>query len=139
MPLLGFSNKGLIAMWSGLLSAIPSGFKICDGNEGRPNLLDKFLYGVPDAVTNPGTIGGAATHYHTTVSHLHSIAAHNHTVYNAVGTGMLATGSTARAHQTHNHPCQNSSQYNCDGATPNTDNQSNDPPYLEVAFLYPMY
>jgi len=52
---------GLIAIWSGLLSAIPSGWALCDGAGGRPNLLDKFVKGVPNNATNPGTTGGSST------------------------------------------------------------------------------
>ena len=37
--------SGLISMWSGLISAIPSGWVLCDGLNGTPNLLDRFIVG----------------------------------------------------------------------------------------------
>ncbi len=51
--------SGIIAMWSGLIANIPSGWLICDGTNGTPNLLAKFVEGVATAATNPGATGGA--------------------------------------------------------------------------------
>ena len=50
---------GVIAMWSGTLATIPSGWALCDGNNGTPNLVAKFIRGVNTSGTNPGTTGGA--------------------------------------------------------------------------------
>ena len=48
--------SGVIMMWSGASSAIPSGFVLCNGKNGTPNLLDKFVVG--DAVAGlTGSIG----------------------------------------------------------------------------------
>jgi hypothetical protein len=46
-------------MWSGALANIPAGWVLCDGTNGTPNLLDRFILSVPDNVTNPGVTGGA--------------------------------------------------------------------------------
>lgn len=61
--------SGLIAMWHGLISAIPSGWVICDGNSSTPNLLARFVQGVATAGTNPGATGGATPK--TTGGHQH--------------------------------------------------------------------
>jgi len=37
--------KGAIIMWSGTIETIPTGWKLCDGQEGRPDLRDKFIFG----------------------------------------------------------------------------------------------
>lgn len=37
--------SGVIMMWSGAASDIPSGFVLCNGNNNTPNLLDKFVVG----------------------------------------------------------------------------------------------
>lgn len=55
---------GGILIWTGLLANIPAGFYQCDGDDGRPNLLSKFLRGSADGV-NPGGEGGSDTHTHT--------------------------------------------------------------------------
>lgn len=52
---------GVIVAWSGVLSSIPSGWLLCDGNNGTPNLIDRFLQGITTASTNPGTTGGSHT------------------------------------------------------------------------------
>jgi len=70
----GLPPSNIIAMWSGLLVNIPAGWVLCDGLGGRPNLLDRFVLGVPDAVTDPGVTGGADTHTHV----ITSAGAHTH-------------------------------------------------------------
>jgi len=52
---------GVIVAWSGVLSSIPSGWLLCDGNNGTPNLIDRFLQGITTSSTNPGTTGGSHT------------------------------------------------------------------------------
>lgn len=55
---------GSIIMWSGTVASIPSGFLICDGTNGTPNLLGRFVKGVATAATNPGATGGSTSHTH---------------------------------------------------------------------------
>lgn len=75
--------SGLIAIWSGLIANIPSGYIICDGNSGTPNLLTKFIEGVATAATNPGTTGGSTSK--TTVGHTHI-----HNAGSNLGTGTMS-------------------------------------------------
>ena len=78
--------SGMIAMWSGILATIPTGWYLCDGDNSTPNLLDRFILSVPNASTNPGTTGGAHTKTIATAnlpSHRHTISsdgAHRHYV-----------------------------------------------------------
>jgi hypothetical protein len=63
----------MIIAWSGTIATIPSKYFICDGNNGTPNMLDRFIVGVPTAATSPGTTGGStnltdAGHTHTSVA-----------------------------------------------------------------------
>jgi hypothetical protein len=37
--------KGTIILWSGSANAIPNGWTLCDGNNGTPNLKDRFVIG----------------------------------------------------------------------------------------------
>ena len=55
--------SGLIAMWHGLLINIPTGWHLCDGTTGTPDLRSKFIKGAAPA-QEPGTTGGAASHDH---------------------------------------------------------------------------
>jgi hypothetical protein len=58
--LAGLHSKLALPFW-GTIAEIPTGWLICDGNNGTPNLLGKFLEGVATAATNPGTTGGATS------------------------------------------------------------------------------
>ena len=64
---------GSIIMWAGTIASIPSGWIICDGNNGTPNLLGRFVEGVATAATNPGTTGGSINK--TTAGHDHTMSA----------------------------------------------------------------
>lgn len=68
--------SGTIAVWPGTLSNVPSGWVLCDGNNGTPNLLDKFQKSVPDTSTDPGTTGGN----HSQSLSNSQMASHNHNV-----------------------------------------------------------
>ena len=37
--------KGIVVMWSGRIADIPSGWALCDGTNGTPDLRDKFVVG----------------------------------------------------------------------------------------------
>jgi microcystin-dependent protein len=50
---------GAIKQFHGDPSEIPRGWVLCDGNNGTPNLLDKFVRSVPDGSTDPGATGGS--------------------------------------------------------------------------------
>lgn len=69
----------LIIIWVGTLANIPAGWSLCDGGGGRPDLREKFVRGVNTNITNPGGLGGAATHGHTETAQ----AAHSHTMNNS--------------------------------------------------------
>lgn len=49
---------GGIIMWSGAAIAIPTGWKLCDGTNGTPNLRDKFIVGAGSGYA-VGASGGA--------------------------------------------------------------------------------
>lgn len=65
---------GGIIMWSGLISAIPSGWALCDGANGTPDLRNRFIVGSHSdssgqsrtTITGaPTKSGGSLTHTHT--------------------------------------------------------------------------
>jgi len=72
---VSLTPAGTIIMWHGLLANIPTGWALCDGTLGTPNLIDKFVKGVATAATNPGTTGGSLSK--TTAGHVHNIAYDN--------------------------------------------------------------
>jgi len=52
--------SGAIMIWYGSLAAIPSGWVLCDGNNGTPDLRDVFVIGA-GATYNPGNTGGTSS------------------------------------------------------------------------------
>ena len=54
---------GTIVIWSGNASSIPSGWHICDGNAGTPDLTQKFVLGA-GGVYPLNSTGGAVDHFH---------------------------------------------------------------------------
>ena len=59
-------------MWSGTDGSIPSNWQLCNGTNGTPNLIDKFIVGRGSAYAADSTGGTAdsvvASHTHTTNS-----------------------------------------------------------------------
>lgn len=49
--------RGIITMWSGDTNAVPSGWALCDGNNGTPNLKDRFIVGAGQSY-GVGNTGG---------------------------------------------------------------------------------
>ena len=78
---------GGIIMWSGADNAVPSNYALCDGNNGTPNLVDRFIVGRGSAYAQ-GATGGSADA--TLVSHSHTINDHTH--------GFSGSGSQVHSH-----------------------------------------
>lgn len=83
--------SGLIVMWSGTIATIPTGWKLCDGSAGTPDLRDRFIIGARqdssgEARTN---VTGALTK--TGGSKDATLVSHNH------------TGTTGGQSQAHSH------------------------------------
>jgi microcystin-dependent protein len=84
-------RRGII-MWSGTIAEIPSGWFLCDGQNGTPDLRDMFIMGAGGEY-NPGDTGGAAevtltsaqmpNHAHTFEGTTVSSGAHSHTMNSA--------------------------------------------------------
>lgn len=65
---------GAIVMWSGSVADIPDKWALCNGENGTPNLLDKFVVAAGNSYS-VGANGGEATHTLTVAempSHTHS-------------------------------------------------------------------
>lgn len=64
--------SGVILLWSGAVINIPSGWVLCDGSNGTPDLRGRFVVGAGGAYS-PGATGGSANavvvaHTHTATS-----------------------------------------------------------------------
>jgi hypothetical protein len=68
---------GIISLWYGSIANIPSGWVICDGTNGTPDLRDRFVVGAGSTYAVTATGGSADA---IVVSHTHTItdSGHNH-------------------------------------------------------------
>ena len=110
--------SGLIAIWSGATGSIPSGWLICDGTNGTPDLRNSFVLGAGNSYS-VGQTGGSTdaivvSHTHTATStststvtdpgHFHTIpvtgpdgragGSANYTADWGLGTSNTSTAST---------------------------------------------
>lgn len=98
--------SGVILLWSGSIASIPSGWALCNGSSGTPDLRDRFVVGA-GTTYSVGDTGGAAsvtltsaqipshTHTITTTGSASSENAHAHT--------FSGTTSAMSANASHSH------------------------------------
>ena len=81
--------RGIITMWTGATNAVPSGWALCDGNNGTPNLKDRFIVGAGQSY-GVGNTGGSITQTPSVWT-------------NAAGTGIQVAGTTLTEAQMPSH------------------------------------
>jgi microcystin-dependent protein len=81
---------GVILMWSGSIANIPSGWLLCNGSSGTPDLRDRFVVGAGSTYAVNAT-GGATTVTLSTVN----LPSHTHT--------LSASGTTSSVNLSHTH------------------------------------
>lgn len=88
--------QGFIGMWSGSVATIPSGWVLCNGSNGTPDLRGRFIIGAGGDY-NPDSTGGSATQ--TLISG--NLPAHTHTISGVSGTGGSHTHAVSDPGHTH--------------------------------------
>ena len=89
--------SGIIMLWSGSAASIPSGWYLCNGSNGTPNLENQFIIGAGGSY-GVGATGGSAT---TTLS-VANLPAHTHNntltdpghLHYSLSGGFFGAGST---------------------------------------------
>jgi hypothetical protein len=85
--------SGGIVLWSGSIASIPSGWLLCDGTNGTPNLRDRFVVGAGSTYAVNATGGSANA---TLVSHTHTASVadpgHFHTLNADYGSAAAGAG-----------------------------------------------
>ena len=122
---------GGIIMWSGSIASIPTGWALCNGSSGTPDLRDRFIVGAGNNYSVAG-IGG------TTDSQL---PAHTHNVTNGSANSFTAVTSVSdeSVNQGGGGPVQvadqeSSTTFTIQSAGISSTNQ-NLPPYYALAFI----
>jgi len=139
--------SGVIVMWSGSVATIPSGWYICDGTNGTPNLTGRFVVHADadsGGTYNPGDTGGADSVTLTTSqipSHTHTFSGTTDNASAFNGDNMLgAGGSIGQGAGNLNHAYQGDGTHNhtFSGTTNSTGgggSHENRPPYYALAYI----
>jgi microcystin-dependent protein len=87
---------GMISLWYGSIGSVPTGWYLCDGSNGTPDLRDKFIIAA-GSTYSVGATGGTANvtlttnelpaHSHTATFTGSALAGHSHTFSGAPGGG----------------------------------------------------
>jgi hypothetical protein len=87
-----FPSGGII-IWSGSVASVPSGWYLCNGSNGTPDLRDRFVVGAGSTYSVASTGGSANA---VVVSHTHSITdpGHAHTYDKATSTAPQSGSAT---------------------------------------------
>jgi len=138
--------SGLISLWSGAIGSIPSGWLLCDGTNGTPNLKDSFIVGAGNLYSVGGTGGSTDA---VVVSHTHTATStstvtdpghhHNYTgPSSGSGGGFAGAGSGSQV----NGALTTTSTTGISVATTTTNNSTgvsgtnaNLPPYYALAYI----
>jgi len=148
-------------MWSGSIASIPTGWALCDGTNGTPDLRGKFIAGYNSTDTNYDSIGETGgsnyftlttnqlpTHNHLFTTTTSSSGAHTHTYtapfvastypVNRDTSGNSDYGPTVESSTTGTTNSSGTHTHTASGTTNNTgEGQIIDarPPYYTLAFI----
>jgi len=129
---------GGIIMWSGSVASIPSGWLLCNGASGTPDLRDRFVIGAGNSYA-VGSAGGSKDAI--VVAHTHSITDPGHvhsTTFNYVSNNPSGPFDS-NASGTPNNRFQNGVNSNTTGISINSTGSSgtnaNLPPYYALCFI----
>jgi hypothetical protein len=136
---------GVIVLWSGSIGSIPAGWVLCNGNNGTPDLRDRFIVGAGSTYAVNGTGGSANA---IVVSHTHTASSSSvvtdpgHTHDFQTGT---ETGGTGIAHRASSFTANDTTISNTTGITVattttvdsagNSGTNANLPPYYALAYI----
>lgn len=138
--------SGVILLWSGATSAIPSGWVLCNGSNSTPDLRNRFVVGAGSTYA-VGATGGSADA--TLVAHSHGVTdnGHNHS-YRTDATGGNAGfatnqgnvgGTTIQGPDGPQTSISTATQYSTTGISIQSSGSSatnaNLPPYYALAYI----
>ena len=97
--------RGMIMLWSGSIATIPSGWALCNGANGTPNLRNRFVVGAGSSYAVNATGGSPDA---TLVSHSHTLSG-TASASSVTGTASASSVSgTIGANGGHNHTASTS-------------------------------
>lgn len=145
-----FPTGGII-MWSGTIATIPTGWALCDGTNGTPNLTGRFVVHADGSTYAPGATGGSdsvalteanmPSHSHTFSGTTNTTGAHTHQVAWSVAEGGSGAGSRVENYPSTYARSTSSAgdhSHTFSGTTSSTGSgtaHENRPPYYALAYI----
>ena len=114
---------GVIVMWSGAIASVPSGWSLCNGSNGTPDLRNRFVLGAGSSYA-VGATGGEVMHTLT----IDEMPAHTHSYV------MPPTGRDNMSRDDLNHQFGWNSN-STTGSTGGSQPHNNMPPYYALAYI----
>lgn len=71
--------SGIIMIWSGTLLDVPTGYAVCDGENGTPDLRERFIVGAGTEYEPHDTGGQESFEWETSHTHDHPLTVVNNT------------------------------------------------------------
>lgn len=127
---------GGIILWSGTVSSIPSGWALCDGGNGTPDLRNRFIVGA-GSTYDPEDTGGVSAHTHSVSTNTNSSGGHNHGGSTDAATQIpeaRAVGNEGANYANHTHPISSGGGHT-HSVSVTSGSTSNLPPYLALAYI----
>jgi hypothetical protein len=91
---------GMIVLWSGSIASVPSGWALCNGSNGTPDLRDRFVVGAGSTYAVNATGGSAnaitVSHTHTYSGTTASNGAHSHFTFKDVNSSTFGLTYAAK-------------------------------------------
>ena len=142
--------QGMIILWYGNTGNVPPGFALCDGNNGTPDLRNRFVVGAGDSY-NPNDTGGTTsntltsdqlpTHSHsasvTDPGHVHSTSFDNKKYFPGGGSTSISFGGAGGyPADTFTMNSQTTGiSVSVGNNTTNGDSVENRPPYMALCYI----
>ncbi len=136
---------GMISLWYGAIGSVPTGWYLCDGSNGTPDLRDRFIVGAGSTYSVSQTGGSAdsivVSHTHTASStssvtdpgHLHSVELSGSSGGSTYGrTGGSSTPNVNTGTSTTGITVATSTTVNSTGVS---GTNANLPPYYALAYV----
>lgn len=115
----GLVPPGLIIWWYGSLSAVPAGWALCNGQNGTPDLRDRFIVGAGGSY-NVGATGGSNSH------------SHKHTVSGTTGQASSSVWLEWGLFMDHQCAVEHTHNFSGESGAASIDNR---PPYYALALI----
>ena len=137
--------SGLIAIWSGSTGSIPSGWLLCNGSNGTPDLRNSFILGAgntyavgatggsTDAIVVSHTHAATSTSVVSDPSHSHGINVNNSSTSYGGGPSIFGSGSTTSTNAASTGITVATSTTNATAGV--SGSGANMPPYYALAFI----